>query len=313
MKVNKDIQILLSSYNGEQYLREQFESYIAQDIFSRVKILVRDDGSTDGTLVILSEYREKLGEDVVEIIEGDNIGVNASINELFRRCDERCSYFAISDQDDVWMPNKLSRAVNALFAQEQKAPLLFASCSYITDSELNIIGKTVNPIKGVSFYNAMIQNVCPGHTQVFNRATLYELRHLLEKYVNGIHVIDHWIYLTASAFGKVIFDQEPTVLHRQHGKNAVGYQLGWLAKTVTRIRRFKFKEPDKMTLQLRCFYSLYYSDNKGFPEFCELDAFLNSKTFFKRLSYAFRTKCIRQDTFDSFLFRFLFIIGKYHE
>ena len=102
--LNKRIQILMSTYNGEKYLREQLDSFVNLDNFEEVKVLIRDDGSTDSTLEILDEYRLKYG---FEIIKGINIGLNKSMMNLFKECDMECDYFAYSDQDDVCLSDKL--------------------------------------------------------------------------------------------------------------------------------------------------------------------------------------------------------------
>jgi glycosyltransferase involved in cell wall biosynthesis len=107
METDKKIQILLSTYNGEKYLREQLDSFLKLVGSENIKILVRDDGSTDSTLGILDEYSKEYG---FKIVKGKNIGVNASLYELFNDCDMSCDYFAISDQDDVWLPYKFELA-----------------------------------------------------------------------------------------------------------------------------------------------------------------------------------------------------------
>ena len=75
----KKIQILLSTYNGEHFLREQLDSFLRLEGFDNVAVLIRDDGSTDSTRDILREYSEKHG---FEVILGDNVGLNASMMEL---------------------------------------------------------------------------------------------------------------------------------------------------------------------------------------------------------------------------------------
>ena len=136
----KDIQIFLSTYNGEKYLRQQLDSFVALSDFDRIKVLVRDDGSTDGTREILKEYEEKHG---FEIILGENIGLNASMHELVLASDPECRFFAFSDQDDVWLENKICRAVEHLapFA-ESDIPVLYAASSTLVDNEMNVLGHT---------------------------------------------------------------------------------------------------------------------------------------------------------------------------
>ena len=159
------VQILLSTYNGEKYLGEQLDSILNQKGDFSLKILVRDDGSKDGTLDILEKYSKKIE---MQIIRGENIGVNKSLKELFMNCDTDCEYFSISDQDDVWLETKIQTAIESLSKNKNKLKM-FASRSLVTNINMNIIGKTQDPGDRVSYYNAMVQNVCPGHTQVFNK------------------------------------------------------------------------------------------------------------------------------------------------
>ena len=294
----------MSTYNGEKYLREQLNSFIAQDCFSQVKVLIRDDGSTDGTFEILREYADKYN---FEIIKGQNIGVNASMCELFSLCDLSCQYFALSDQDDVWLPDKLGKAVKEL-ANYNKQCAMFASASIITDSCLKTIGVSMRAKKGSSYYNAVVQNICPGHTQVFSKPLMIELR---DTDPSEISVIDHWIYLLASSLGKIIFSEKPTVLHRQHGNNAVGYNINPIKKTISRIKRVHFKEADRITIQLNYFLNRFQG---RIPAEYENEAirFLNSRTLFQRIKYSLTTKLFRQSFIDNILFRILFVLGKYH-
>lgn len=305
--MNKKIQILLSTYNGEKYLKEQLGSYINLSNFEEVKVLIRDDGSSDGTLEILKQYKEQFG---FEVIEGKNLGVNASLLELFNHCDLNCMYFALSDQDDVWKSNKLEIALETLENQEDELiPTLFSTCSAITDENLNIIGTSLNPNRGTSFYNAMIQNVCPGHTQVFNRAMLKELR---EHNHSDIFVLDFWNYLVASAIGKVYFNPKCTVYHRQHGRNSVGYELNFWKSTYNRIKRLRFKESDLTTLQLRAFYNLY-KDRISDEYRKELEAFFTGQdSLSSRLKYVVIGKAYRQTKYETGIFKFLYLLGKYH-
>ena len=101
--------VVMSTYNGEKHLREQIDSILAQDR-QPVSLLVRDDGSTDGTVQILEEY-EKQG--ALELIRGENLGVVGSFISLIARVADSADYIALSDQDDVWHADKLSRARDA--------------------------------------------------------------------------------------------------------------------------------------------------------------------------------------------------------
>ena len=305
MKAGKNIQILLSTYNGEKYLREQLDSFVNLENFDQIKVLIRDDGSTDNTIEILGEYIQKYG---FEVLKGKNVGVNKSIFELFANCDLSCDYFALSDQDDVWLKNKFTIALNRLSRVDNKKPALFASCSEIVDENLKPLGSSIVPSKGVSFYNAMIQNVAPGHTQVLNRALVLAL---IEKGIENVHVIDGWIYLVAAGIGKVVFENQFTVLHRQHNNNSVGYELNFFKSTFNRLKRAFKNQPSNITLQIKSFEKLY-NDKLSYKFENELILFLESQnSFLNRIRYVLNCKVYRQTLYESFIFKILYILGKY--
>lgn len=305
----KKIQILLSTYNGEKFIREQLDSYLALDNFNNVKVLIRDDGSSDSTVEILREYRNKYG---FEVLEGNNIGLNASMHELILRRDKSCSYFAFSDQDDVWLPDKLSSAVNFIEEQKCSAPLLYAAMSYITDEELHITGKTFAPQKKLSFYNAITQNVCIGHTSVFNEelAVLLDRNYPVDIYTR-IHIIDYWTYMLAGACGKVVFEFKPTALYRQHGNNVVGYKSGVRSLFMRLRRALTTDNANKNSRQLKAFLETY-SDIIPEEYKAEGEKFLKKqKNVFTRLGYVLTTKAYRQTRGENLIFRLMYLFGKY--
>lgn len=300
------MQILLSTYNGELYLREQLDSFIALDNYDEIKVLIRDDGSTDGTVEVLREYEEKYG---FEVIVGENIGLADSMFELMRQCDMQCEYFSFADQDDVWLPNKLQRAAEALDKEDNSIPLLYAACSSLTDVELNVFGQTAAPKRPTSFYNAMIQNVCPGHTQVCNRALMEIAR---GRYSGKIFMIDYWFYMAATAVGKVLFDCECTTLYRQHGKNTLGYETNFFKKNVQRLKRL-FKHEALMNIIQLNDLRYIYSDLLDDAYKRELDLFFGMQdSFFHRFMYIFKTKAYRQVGYENLMFRLMYLFGKYN-
>lgn len=301
----KKIQILLSTYNGERYLREQLDSYIALENFDEVKVLIRDDGSTDGTPAILNEYKDKYG---FQIIEGKNIGLNASMYELIRLRDTSCDYFSFSDQDDVWLKDKLTRGISAL-EKYGTSPALYVACSYLTDSDLNITGHTFIPKRPLTFYNAMIQNVCPGHAQICNSA----LANVIDgKDSKHMMVFDYWVYLIASCVGKAVFDPNPTTYYRQHGLNAIGCEHSKIKVIKTRIKRVKTKVSADNARQLK---SLYRICSDIMPENYKKETerfFEKQKNFFTRLSYIFNSKVYRQTFIETLIFRLMYLFGRYN-
>src|SRR5512144_1359787 len=102
------VQVLLSTYNGAAYLKPQMESLLSQD--ARVKILVRDDGSSDGTVPLLREYQATHPD--IEVVCGTNVGFAQSFLQLLTLSSPTADYIAFCDQDDVWQPGKVSRAAH---------------------------------------------------------------------------------------------------------------------------------------------------------------------------------------------------------
>lgn len=304
--LEKKIQILLSTYNGEAHLREQLDSFTTLDNFDEVKVLIRDDGSTDSTREILSEYSEKFG---FEVIFGENLGLNASLHELILRCDTSCKYFSFSDQDDVWLPNKLTRATAWLDAQDNDTPNLYSACSHITNDALKIKGKTVVARRPLTFYNAMIQNACVGHTQVCNLALINLLK---PHFSDDMDVHDSWVYLVATAFGNAYYDLERTTLYRQHGNNSIGYETSPIRNFFKRLHRIKTGKSRRYSYQLRAFCEAYGDDA---PEEYMHEAkryFKNQRNFFTRLGYIFTTKMYRQTWSEGIVFRLMYLFGRYN-
>lgn len=308
MGQNKKIQILLSTYNGYKFIKAQLESILSQENISDIKILVRDDGSIDETKEYLKAV--SLEYDFIEVIFGKNVGVNRSYFELLECADKNCDYFAFSDQDDIWLPFKMKRAMDFLDrVSEFQKPCLYSSRSEIVDENLEHIGEVLNPIKPVGFYNAVAQNVMPGHTQVFNRAALeMTLKH---GYHKNIHVIDWWMYLSVAAMGEVFFDPDITVKHRQHSDNTVGYRINFVEQSFARIKRAFSDERNKPALQLKAFSDLYYDD---MPEEyrTEVRSYLSGlKKFSDKIRYVISAKAYRQSGFETALFKVLYLFGKY--
>ena len=302
--MNTRVQILLSTYNGERYLGEQLDSILNQKGNFLLKILVRDDGSKDGTLEVLEKYSKKIE---MQIIRGKNIGINKSLKELFMNCDTDCDYFSISDQDDVWLETKIQTAIESLSKNKNKLKM-FASRSLVTDTNMNVIGKTQDSENRASYYNAMVQNVCPGHTQVFNKDVLLKLK---QNYSENIFVIDWWIYLLVSSMGEITFDRRCFVKHRQHGKNSAGYELNFWKKLKKRIHFFNKYKKSPVSEQLKSFFEIYKDQMK--KEYrIETENFFNSqRNVLARIKYILFSKVFRYGRFENLIFKLLYVLGKY--
>lgn len=222
--------ILLCTYNGETYLKGQIESFIAQS-HEHWQLFVSDDGSTDSTGRILLEYKALLGEDMF-IFNGPKKGFAQNFMSLIRNKSIHCDYYAFSDQDDIWLPDKLERSLAALANNDQSTPSLYCSRTQHIDSEGNLTGVSPSFMKPPSFSNALVQSLAGANTMLINESA----RKLLARTDLQATVIAHdWLaYIIVSGCGGfIIFDQEPTLLYRQHGANIIGANTG----IQNRIRR----------------------------------------------------------------------------
>ena len=222
--------VLMSTYNGERYLREQIDSILAQEDVN-MRLLVRDDGSTDSTLNILEEYQAKRK---LTYYQGENLGPQLSFMHLLRNA-PKADYYAFSDQDDIWMGDKLSSAIGKL--KGHKAALYFSQ-PQITDENLHVRPST--PIKPLlTFGESLIYKFASGCTMVFN----HDLREIIsDKIPKDMPIHDIWIYLIAMAFdAHVVFDPIPHILYRQHGDNAIGTGHGFSHRWKERLTHILFQ------------------------------------------------------------------------
>ena len=205
--------VVMSTYNGEKHLYEQIDSILAQD-HQPVSLLVRDDGSTDGTVQILEGY-EKRG--ALELIRGENLGVVGSFISLIAHVADSADYIALSDQDDVWHADKLSRALHVLATHDQAIPQLYCSEYIFCDAEMNPTGTShLNQI-GVDFPTMLYENMVSGNTVVINRTLAKVVRDAGRE---GVYTHDWWLGLLATALGELTYDDFASLDYRRTGSNA---------------------------------------------------------------------------------------------
>lgn len=219
------ILILMSTYNGEKYLCEQITSLLKQEGVS-VRILVRDDGSSDNTTSLLNEYQR---QGHLRWYSGTNLRPAKSFMNLLINAPEE-EYYAFCDQDDVWMPEKLKVAIEKI--KGINGPALYCSDTILVDSHLNLIRKANLKAEG-SFVESLISNPVTGCTMVFNKA----LRDIVIQYEpDVIDMHDWWIYRVCMAIGGFYyFDKTPQIKYRQHGANVVGGQNSMMKVIKRRI------------------------------------------------------------------------------
>lgn len=220
--------VLMSVYHGTDYLAEQLESiYAQQDV--DVRLLVRDDGSRSGPLHDMLDAEQAAGR--LQWYEGPNLRPARSFMQLLSQAPE-AEYYAFADQDDVWLPDKLSAAVAKLSRCDTTAyttnreegnnedePALYFSQTQLVDADLKPLPNVViNP--RLTLGEALVYQFVGGNTMVFNHALRQQLLRYNPAY---FRMHDIWVYDVALALeAKVVFDPKPHILYRQHGGNAVG-------------------------------------------------------------------------------------------
>lgn len=217
---NPGVAILMSTYNGETYLVEQIDSILKQT-YENIHLFIRDDGSTDGTLQILEKFADN---SKITIIEGEkNLGYKNSFLYLLKvAVNERTKYqyFAFSDQDDVWLPEKLKVGVQHLESIESAPSQLYYSSLLFVDSSLNYITKKNFKNFNNTFGAEMVRNSAAGSTMVFSK----ELANLAIQTDDVLELPDGhdaWIFkLNLAVGGSVYYDENSYILFRRHANTA---------------------------------------------------------------------------------------------
>lgn len=235
------IDILLTTYNGEKYLNELIESILVQNKY-KFKLLIRDDGSVDGTVEII-KYYSKLYPNLIFYYEDKigNIGSTPSFEYLLNL--STSDYIMFCDQDDIWLPNKIELSYEKIIEYEKKnpdIPLLVFTDMINVDKNLKIINNSFmkshkfNRLDVDNVYKMFALSAVPGCTIMMNSK--------VKQYVLPIPnflVHDHWIATNIVYYGKVVYINKCTVLYRQHDVNSVGVKKINFFYFVRKIKNLK--------------------------------------------------------------------------
>ena len=167
------VTVIMSTYNGSSYLASQLESLLVQKDVA-IRLFVRDVGSSDDTVQILQQYAHRFLS--LDIVEGENLGATESFHvasQLALEKNDPADYYAFCDQDDIWLENKLSIAVNQLSKIASDKPLLYFSNLMMVNNQMEKLGYLLDN-EAVSYQrmDALAAISTYGCTCVFNRQTL---------------------------------------------------------------------------------------------------------------------------------------------
>jgi glycosyltransferase involved in cell wall biosynthesis len=241
------VDILLATYNGEKYLREQLDSILWQN-HRDWRLIIRDDCSHDGTLAIINEFRAQNPDKILLLdVNGTNLGVVRNFSHLLDNA--TADYVMFCDQDDVWLPHKISVTLDKMHELE-KAPGLREALLVFTD--LTVVAEDGDTVLADSVWNyqqldpgnvthlnrLLLQNIPTGCTVMINRA----LRDKAAPIPADAAMHDWWLTLVAAVFGSIGYLPEATIRYRQHGKNVCGVTRWSLLNDLTNFLSPAFRK-----------------------------------------------------------------------
>ena len=230
------VAVLMGLFNGAANLPEQLNS-ISWQTHENWSLIVSDDGSCDRGPTLVQKFAEQTTKSVTSI-NGPRRGFAQNFLHLLTTAGPIVPFAALSDQDDVWLPEKLERAIAMLQTVPKERPALYAGRTVICDAELRPLRRS--PLFGLppGFPNALVQCIGGGNTMVLNRAAL-DLVQDTARHAVGIVAHDWWIYqIVSGSGGLVIYDTTPMVLYRQHGSNIIGANDSLLASMKRMLKVF---------------------------------------------------------------------------
>lgn len=305
--LNAKVAILLCTRNAETFLREQMDSYFSQE-HGNWELWVSDDGSTDATLDIVREYAGR-GKQIT-VLAGPCRGVTENFIFVVRAAETDADFFAWSDADDIWLPDKLSRAVRRVDEMGRKQAALYFGRTTVVDRRNQFMHFSPLFTRPPDFRNALCQNIGGGNTMVFNR----KARDLLcFGAMPRIFSHDWWAYMLVSGCGgEVWYDPEPCLRYRQHGGNLTGSNMGLWARLFRGRRLFRgtVREWNQINIAaLEERRDLLTPENAGV-----LDAFAGAakaRSLQERISRFRRSGAHRQELWQNVALYAAICLGKY--
>ena len=232
------VAIVLSTYNGERFITDQLESFRTQT-YTNWRLFWRDDGSSDRSCDLVDAFGISLPPGQCVLLDDGrrHRGIAGSFLWLLQRfvATGADDLVAFADQDDIWLPEKLARAVEALRRCPSHLPALYCARQMLVDQQCRTLGPSPETRRPPGFPASLAQNIATGCTVVLNSIAA-RLIASLEPPSSTLH--DWWSYLVVTAAGgQILVDGIPTVLYRQHGGNAVGASRTAVQRGAAALRR----------------------------------------------------------------------------
>lgn len=307
----RTVDILLATYNGEPFLAQQLDSLLSQT-FTDWRLIIRDDGSTDGTLAIIKDYSLKLGSRITVLnSHGLNLGAKQNFSVLIEEA--TAPYLMFCDQDDVWLPNKIENCLAGIRLMEAEFGTEMAMMLYcdleIVDRHLNTFApslwryKQVDPRKESGLRNLLLRNVVTGCASIMNRT----LADLIVPIPDEARLHDSWAAIVAAACGKLGYIDERLVRYRQHGANILGART-WSQLTAQFLAHpmkmlsytKKFQESSQM--QAKALYRRYLHEmNKEDQEMVHLFSGISKNRYIIRIYILLKYKILYRNIYRNLI------------
>lgn len=297
----KKVAVIMSTYNGEKFIKEQLDSILNQT-YKNIEIIVRDDGSKDATVSIIKEYQKNNTN--IKLFEGKNVGFVKSFFKLLSLAN--ADYYSYADQDDVWIENKVALAVEELDKLDDSYPnMCFGNSDYYNEN-MNFLGYG-DKNKKYSFLRALFSCVGQGMTFTINNKT----RDLIVNNMpESCFFHDWWTYLLCSGLGNVAYNNVTTVKYRRRKENATSEGQGYFRLVIWRFKNLLFANGMKDIKQQMLNYKKIFYDKLSKENQKILELFSNEKyNFFIALKKCFYPKRIRSKISDEIALRILFLFG----
>lgn len=242
-----NVLVLLSVYNGKQYIKPLLESVLNQKNVN-LDILVRDDGSNDNTIDIIKGYNEPC----IHVVRGNNLGYAKSFWSLLQNAGEY-DYYAFCDQDDIWQEEKLYNAIKMLEKEDISIPLLYTSRVVSVDDNMKKLSENCfDTNRVINVYESLQRSIIPGCVFVFNNCA----KECLKMYTGYIESHDWATYVIVNTLGKVVYDDNSYILYRIHEGNAIG-RVNSIKLFIIRIKRLFKKSKCSRSRFAHDFYCCY--------------------------------------------------------
>ena len=295
------VAVILSTYNGEKFLKCQIDSILNQT-YKDFDLIIRDDGSKDSSVKIIEQYIKENSN--IKLIKEENIGFIKSFYKLLE-ISEGYEYYCFADQDDFWECEKIELLVNELKKTNENTPNMVYSDSDYYDEELRFIKKGHTNRIG-NFRNSLVECVSQGMTMMINK-TARDI--VIKKKSKNSIFHDQWCYMVCSSLGEIKYVHKALVRYRRLNSSFTAEGRGIIAVFRWRIKKLivggglkKFKT------QILDFKELFYEEQNEENKKI-LDLFSEKYNLKNAIKKCFYPKRFRRKILDEFIVRVLFLFG----